>query len=86
MRPRKKPQTRDVITYNGVISACAKAGRKILALQLLKVMVEEQIRPNVISYSSATWVSIDGRWKDPIPKAQRQFQFKSFWVLVFSKH
>lgn len=53
-RPRKKPQTRDVVTYNGAISACAKAGRKILALKLLQVMEEEYIRPNVISYSSAT--------------------------------
>ena len=71
-QPRKKPQTRDVVTYNGAISACAKAGRKILALKLLIVMEEEHIRPNVISYSSATWVSIDdGRWRAPIPKAQR---------------
>ena len=54
-QPRREPQKADVITYNSAISACAKAGKTMLALELLQVMERQRNSPNVISYSSAPW-------------------------------
>jgi pentatricopeptide repeat protein len=54
-QPRKEPQGADVITYNSAISACAKAGKTMLALELLQVLERQRSSPNVISYSSAPW-------------------------------
>ena len=55
VQPRKEPRTAaDVISYNSAISACAKAGETLMALQLLQVMVQERINRNVISYSSVS--------------------------------
>ena len=75
-QPRKEPQGADVITYNSAISACAKAGKTMLALELLQVMERQRSSPNVISYSSAPWLETkpsfvkrmwgEGlRWVDP---------------------
>lgn len=59
--------TADVITYNGAISACAKADQTMIALQLLQLMARAQISPTVISYSSATRMTrgeTSRIWKD----------------------
>ena len=43
---------RNVITYSSLISACEKAGRWELALQLFREMHAEGCRPNVVTYNS----------------------------------
>ena len=41
-----------MITYSSLISACEKAGRWELALQLFREMHAEGCRPNVVTYNS----------------------------------
>ena len=43
---------RNVITYSSLISACEKAGRWELALELFREMHTEGCRPNVVTYNS----------------------------------
>jgi pentatricopeptide repeat domain-containing protein 1 len=43
---------RNVITYSSLISACEKAGRCELALQLFEQMHKEGCMPNVVTYNS----------------------------------
>lgn len=43
---------RNVITYSSLISACEKAGRCELALQLFERMHKEGCMPNVVTYNS----------------------------------
>jgi pentatricopeptide repeat protein len=43
---------RNVITYSSLISACEKAGRCELALQLFERMHKEGCTPNVVTYNS----------------------------------
>ncbi len=44
---------RNVITYSSLISACEKAGRWELALELFREMHAEGCRPNVVSSAPA---------------------------------
>jgi pentatricopeptide repeat domain-containing protein 1 len=43
---------RTVITYSSLISACEKAGRWELALQMFARMYQEGCRPNTITFNS----------------------------------
>lgn len=43
---------RNVITYSSLISACEKAGRWELALDLFGEMHREGCKPNVVTYNS----------------------------------
>ena len=43
---------RNVITYSSLISACEKAGRWELALDLFSEMHREGCKPNVVTYNS----------------------------------
>lgn len=43
---------RNVITYSSLISACEKAGRWELALDLFNEMHREGCKPNVVTYNS----------------------------------
>ena len=43
---------RNVITYSSLISACEKAGRWQLALELFSEMHREGCKPNVVTYNS----------------------------------
>ena len=43
---------RNVITYSSLISACEKAGRCEMALQLFERMHKEGCIPNVVTYNS----------------------------------
>ena len=43
---------RNVITYSSLISACEKAGRWELALDLFGRMHVESCKPNVVTYNS----------------------------------
>jgi pentatricopeptide repeat domain-containing protein 1 len=43
---------RNVITYSSLISACEKAGRWELALDLFREMHTEGCRPNVVTFNS----------------------------------
>ncbi|KAL3934966.1 MAG: hypothetical protein SGARI_003163 [Bacillariaceae sp.] len=42
-----------VISYSAAISACAKAGKHKLAMELLREMEGKHVKPNVFSYSAA---------------------------------
>ena len=55
---------RNVITYSSLISACEKAGRWELALELFREMHNEGCRPNVVTYNSliAACAQGEGRW------------------------
>ena len=44
---------RNVITYSSLISACEKAGRWELALELFREMHAEGCRPNVVTFSES---------------------------------
>lgn len=43
---------RNVITYSSLISACEKAGKWELALELFNEMHREGCKPNVVTYNS----------------------------------
>lgn len=45
----------DVIAFNTAIVACGKGGRWRDALKLLGQMRAQELRPTVVSYSSAIW-------------------------------
>ncbi len=53
---------RNVITYSSCISACEKAGRWELALQLFEQMHTEGCRPNVVTYNSLIAACSHGVW------------------------
>lgn len=52
---------RNVITYSSLISACEKAGRWELALELFQEMHTEGCRPNVVTYNSLIAACAQGK-------------------------
>ena len=70
---------RNVITYSSLISACEKAGRWQLALELFSEMHREGCKPNVVTYNSLIAACAQGEGRDaaspgpstclPVPRA-----------------
>ncbi len=70
---------RNVITYSSLISACEKAGRWQLALELFSEMHREGCKPNVVTYNSLIAACAQGEGRHaaslgpstrlPVPKA-----------------
>ncbi len=58
---------RNVITYSSLISACEKAGRWELALELFNEMHREGCKPNVVTYNSLIAACAQGEPPAPIP-------------------
>lgn len=52
---------RNVITYSSLISACEKAGRWELALDLFGEMHREGCKPNVVTYNSLIAACAQGK-------------------------
>ena len=56
-----------VVTYNTVISACARAREVGMAKNLLSRMRKEGIRPDVVSFNSIIGACAStARWKDAL--------------------
>lgn len=56
-----------VVTYNTVISACARAGEVSTAKNLLLKMKQSGVQPNIISFNSVmTACASTSRWKDAL--------------------
>lgn len=51
-----------MITYSSLISACEKAGRCEMALQLFERMHKEGCTPNVVTYNSLIAACSHGEW------------------------
>ena len=65
MEEMEIPKT--VVTYNTVISACARAREVGMAKNLLSKMKKEGIRPNEISFNSIIGAyASTARWKDAL--------------------
>ena len=56
---------RNVITYSSLISACEKAGRWELALDLFSEMHREGCKPNVVTYNSLIAACAQGQFPSP---------------------
>ena len=56
-----------VVTYNTVISACARAGEVGTAKNLLQKMKRNGVQPNIISFNSVMTACVTtSRWKDAL--------------------
>jgi pentatricopeptide repeat domain-containing protein 1 len=56
-----------VVTYNTVISACARSREVGMAKNLLNKMRKEKIRPNEVSFNSVIGACAStARWKDAL--------------------
>lgn len=65
MEEMKIPKT--VVTYNTVISACARSREVGMAKNLLNRMRKEGIRPNEVSFNSVIGACAStARWKDAL--------------------
>ena len=54
----------NIITFNALISACAKAGKWRLALKVFKQMQKQNVAPDTISFSSLiTACQKGGNWQ-----------------------
>jgi pentatricopeptide repeat protein len=69
---------RNVITYSSLISACEKAGRCELALQLFEQMHKEGCMPNVVTYNSLIAACSHGE-----PAADLQLLVLACWGVVW---
>ena len=57
---------RNVITYSALISACEKAGRWQLALNLLDEMQRDKVAPNTVTFNSLISACAQGTALQPL--------------------